>query len=255
MARHEESFEMATFLIRKLERFVHLSEVEKAALGRLSSQNIKSYGNREDIVCEGDRPRVVNIILDGMAYRYKVLEDGRRQIIGFFTPGDICDPRVFILREMDHSIATLGPMQVAEVTEDAMIELMGASAKVSQAMWWSTMVEEAIAREWIMNIGQRTATERMAHLLCELFLRMRAVGLTEGSGVDLPMTQTELADALGMSAVHTNRTLQDLRAEKLIVWKGKRLIIPNLQSLQAIAMFNPNYLHLNEDGENAHRSR
>jgi CRP-like cAMP-binding protein len=239
---------MATFLIRKLERFVRLSDEERATLTRLGSRNVKAFGNREDIVHEGDRPRAVNIILDGFACRYKSLEDGRRQILNFFTPGDICDPRVFILKEMDHSIGSLGPVRVAEIGEDAMMEVMNASPRISQAMWWSTMVEEAIAREWIMNVGQRSATERMAHLLCELFIRLRAVGLADDSGVDLPMTQVELADALGLSSVHINRTLQDLRASGLIVWKGKRLTIPDLRALQSVAMFNPNYLHLDHEG-------
>ena len=248
MGRPSESHDMAIFLIRKLERFARLTEEERAALARVGSRNVKAFGTREDIVHEGDRPRVVNIILDGFACRYKSLEDGRRQIVGFFTPGDICDPRVFILKEMDHSIGSLGPVRFAEVGEEAMMEVMNASPRISQAMWWSTMVEEAIAREWIMNVGQRSATERMAHLLCELFIRLRAVGLTSDDGVDLPMTQVELADALGLSSVHINRTLQDLRASGLIIWKGKRLTIPDLRALQAVAMFNPNYLHLDHEG-------
>lgn len=243
-----ESLHVATYLIRKLERYVRLSRDERDELERLGRNGVRELGPREDVVREGDRPRVVNIVLNGFACRYKTLEDGRRQIVGFFTPGDICDPRVFILKEMDHSIGSIGPLHIAEVTGEAMVEATERSPRIARAMWWSTMVEEAIAREWILNVGQRSAVERMAHLLCELFVRLRAVGLTEGQECDLPMTQTDLADALGLSAVHINRTLQDLRAAGLIVWKGRRLTIPNLRALQNVGMFNPNYLHLDHEG-------
>ncbi|HEV2082526.1 MAG TPA: Crp/Fnr family transcriptional regulator [Brevundimonas sp.] len=240
---------MATYLIRKLERYARLSPSEKAALQRLGALGVRSLRPREDVVREGDRPRVVNIVLDGFACRYKTLEDGRRQIVGFFMPGDICDPRVFILKQMDHSIASVGPLTIAEVGGEAMIAVTSESPRIAQAMWWATMVEEAIAREWILNVGQRSAVERMAHLLCELFLRLRAVGLTDGQSCDLPMTQVDLADATGLSSVHVNRTVQDLRASGLIVWKGKRLTIPNLRALQNVGMFNPNYLHLDNEGD------
>lgn len=239
---------MATFMIRKLEQFVRLSADEKAALMRMSTHSIRDYAPREDVVHEGDKPRWVNVMLDGFACRYKMLEDGRRQILSFFVPGDICDSRVFILKEMDHSIASISPLKVAEVPPETIIDLTARSPRISQALWWSTLVDEAIAREWIVNVGQRSASERMAHLLCELFLRLKGVGLVEDDSCDLPMTQTELADALGLSAVHTNRTLQELRSLGLIVWKGKRLTIPDLRALQGLALFNPNYLHLDRVG-------
>lgn len=239
---------MASYMIRKLEQFVRLSTEDRAALSRMTALGIRDLAPREDLIREGDRPRAVNVILDGFACRYKTLEDGRRQILSFFVPGDVCDPRVFILREMDHSIASLSALKVAEVPGDAVLEVTARLPRIAQALWWSTLVDEAIAREWIVNIGQRSATERMAHLLCELFVRLRGVGLVQDGGCDLPMTQTELADALGLSAVHTNRTLQELRSLGLIVWKGKRLTIPDLHALQNLALFNPNYLHLDRVG-------
>lgn len=245
---NNESLHMATYLIRKLERFVRLSTADKAALTRLGGQNIRHVSPREDVAREGDRPRAVNIILQGFACRYKSLEDGRRQIVGFFVPGDICDPRVFILKELDHSIAAIGALKVAEAPGDAVLEVAEDSPRIAQALWWSTMVQEAIAREWIMNVGQRSAIERMAHLLCEVFIRLRAVGLVEGDSCDVPMTQTDLADALGLSAVHVNRTLQDLRAAGLVIWKGRRLTIPDLEALQNVGMFHANYLHLDHEG-------
>ena len=110
-------------------------------------------------------------------------------------------------------------------------------------------MEEAIAREWIANVGQRDAAERLAHLFCELFIRLRAVGLTNGDHCELPITQEQLGDATGLSAVHVNRTLQVLREQRLIILKGKTLTIPDLDALQRAALFNANYLHLDREGQ------
>lgn len=239
---------MPTFLIRRLERFTRLSGEDKRALERVAAGYVRRVGPREDVIREGDRPTHVNLILDGHACRYRVLEDGRRQIVAFFLPGDFCDLRVFILRQMDHSIAAISPVRLAEIDRDALFDLTDNHPRVTRAFWWSTLVDAATSREWTVNVGQRTATERMAHLLCELFLRLRAVGLTRGDSCDLPLTQADLADALGLSVVHTNRVLQELRASNLIAFRGGVLTIADLQSLQALALFDPLYLHLEHEG-------
>jgi CRP-like cAMP-binding protein len=240
---------MAKHLIRKLEQFTKLSDDDKQALERAAGERVRSLGPREDIIHEGDKPRQVNVILEGYACRYKVLEDGRRSIAAFLMPGDVCDLRMFILKQMDHSIATITSAKVAEVPRDAFLDLTASFPRLSRALWWNSLVEEAIQREWTVNLGQRDAIERMAHLLCELFIRLRGVGLTNGHGCELPMTQAELADALGLSVVHTNRVLQDLRAQGLVTLKGKTLVIPDLDALMAAGLFNPNYLHLDRDGQ------
>ena len=120
--------------------------------------------------------------------------------------------------------------------------------RVTEAMWWDTLVSTSIQREWIVNLGQRDAFERVGHLLCELYLRLDGVGLTMGNSCELPLVQTDLADATGLSAVHVNRTLKELRAAGLIVLKGRMLHIPDLAALKAATMFNPNYLHLDHEG-------
>jgi CRP-like cAMP-binding protein len=239
---------MALCLISKLEQFTKLSSSDKEALERAASSRIRQLGARDDVINEGDRPRQVNLIIDGWACRYKHLEDGRRQISAFLIPGDLCDIRMFILREMDHSIGALTPLRVAEIPSDTILEITDASPRLSRALWWNSLVDEAIAREWTTNLGQRNALERMAHLLCELFIRLRGVGLTRGTSCELPVTQEQLGDATGMSTVHVNRTLQEMREEGLIVLKGKQLTIPDLQVLQEAALFNPNYLHLAHEG-------
>jgi CRP-like cAMP-binding protein len=240
---------LAIHLIRKLEQFAKLSTDDKRALEAAASHKVRHVGPREDIIHEGDRPRQVNLILEGFACRYKALEDGRRQIVAFFIPGDICDARMFILTQMDHSIGTLSPVKLVEIPGDVFLDLADTSPRIARALWWNSLVEESIAREWTLNVGQRTAYERMAHLLCEFFIRMRAVGLVDGQSCELPMTQAELADALGLSTVHTNRTLQELRRDNLITLRGKNLVVSDLEALQAAALFNANYLHFDRSGQ------
>ncbi|PVE24786.1 cyclic nucleotide-binding protein [Microvirga sp. KLBC 81] len=239
---------MAIHLIRKLEHFTKLSSEEKTSLERTAAQKVRQLNPREDIVYEGDRPSQINLILEGWACRYKVLEDGRRQIMGYSIPGDICDMRMFILKEMDHSIGAITPVSLAEIPKDTIIELTDTYPRLSRAFWWDSLVENAISREWIVNNSQREATERMAHLFCELFIRLRMVGLTRDHSCEIPVTQADLGETLGLSTVHVNRTLQELRASNLIVLKGKALTIPDLEALQEVALFNDNYLHLNRDG-------
>lgn len=238
---------MPHHFIRKLECFTLLSDENKQALKRLA-QNEQQVGPDRDIIHEGDKPEYVNLILDGWACRYKTLEDGRRQIISFFLPGDICDTHVFVLREMDHSIGTLTPVRLVQIPRDALLDLTDQHPRITRALWWDTLVTAAIQREWTVNLGQRSGIERLSHLLCELFLRLRAVGLTEGDTCPLPITQNEIADAMGQTSVHVNRTLQEMRSAGLIILKGKRLTILDMDRLRKVALFNPNYLHLDREG-------
>ncbi|MDR7039784.1 CRP-like cAMP-binding protein [Methylobacterium sp. BE186] len=239
---------MPQHLIRKLGQFTHLSEEDRRALEDATSRKVRIFGAHQDIISEGDAPEHVNLILEGWACRYKQLEDGRRQIISFFLPGDLCDPHVFVLREMDHSIGTITPVRLAEISPDAILDLTDEHPRITRALWWEMLVKVAIQREWTVNLGQRTGLERIGHLLCELFIRLRGVGLTEGDSCLLPVTQVELGDATGLSNVHVNRVLQELRASGLIVLRGKRLTIPDLEALQRVALFNANYLHLDREG-------
>ncbi|ACA20476.1 transcriptional regulator, Crp/Fnr family [Methylobacterium sp. 4-46] len=240
---------MPTYLIRKLEQFTRLSSDDKQALERAASGKLRRFSSREDIIREGEAPRRVNLILDGWACRYKVLEDGRRQIAAFLLPGDLCDIRMFILKHMDHSVGTLSPATVVEIPRETILDLTDNFPRLSRALWWYSLVEEATQREWTTNLGQRDALERMAHLLCEVFIRLRGIGLTDGTSCELPVTQAELADATGLSTVHVNRTLQDLRARGLVILRGKTLTVPDLEALQDAALFSPNYLHLDCEGQ------
>jgi len=190
----------------------------------------------------------VHLILTGWACRYKQLEDGRRQIVSFFLPGDICDLNIFILREMDHSIGTITSVTIADLSREFFYEISAGHPRIATAFWWESLVNSAIQREWTMSLGQRTASERMAHLLCEIFLRLRLAGLTREDSCDFPLTQSDLADATGLSKVHVNRTLQELRSAELIVLRGKSLTVPSLERLMNAGLFNANYLHMDHEG-------
>ena len=231
-----------------LETYARLSKDERSLLATLASRTVRELDPRRDLIREGEKPRAVNLVLEGWACRYKQLPDGRRQVVSFFLPGDLCDTNIFILKEMDHSIAAITRLRYAEISPVDFEDLLAQSPRVTQALWWHELVVAAVQREWTTNVGQRTAYERLAHLFCELFIRLRAVGLTDGTSCDFPLTQIDLADATGLTSVHVNRTVQELRRDGLIELHNRRLVIPDLQGLMNACMFNPNYLHLNHEG-------
>jgi CRP-like cAMP-binding protein len=239
---------MVAPLALRLEAYTKLSQEERAHIERLSRKGLRDVGARRDLIREGDRPKSVFLILEGWACRYKQLPDGRRQIVALFVPGDICDMNVYILKEMDHSIGAITALKAAEIGRDEFEQLMHDNPRVMQALFWDELVTVSVQREWTLNLGQRTAYERLAHLFVELFLRLKAVGLTNGKSCDFPLTQVDIADASGLTAVHVNRTLQELRKEGLIELQGRRLTIPSVAALKNAALFNDNYLHLDREG-------
>ena len=239
---------MAKPLIAKLEHFTKLSRDDKEVLRSAAAIRVRQLGPREDVIREGDNPNHVNLILSGWACRYKVLEDGRRQIMSYFVPGDFCDLKIFILKSMDHSIGTLSAVSLAEIPQEAIQAMTERHTRLAQALWWSSLVAEAIEREWIVNLGQRDALERVGHLFCELYLRLQAVGLAENGSFELPVTQSQLGETMGLSSVHVNRTVQELRSKGLIVLRDRRVTIPDLERLKAASMFVENYLHLGREG-------
>ena len=230
-------------LIRKLEHGVALPQEEKRALEEACA-SVQRFAARDDLVKEGEPTPGVNLILDGYACRYKLLSDGRRQIVGYFLPGDLCDVRVCILKRMDHSIAALSAVRTAVLSREQVLALMDGYPRLARAFWWATLVEESITREWVVNVGHRTAFERTAHLFCEVFARLESVGLTTGNSCELPVTQTELADALALSAVHVNRVLMEMRHTGLVTFRAQRVTIHDHDALRSVAGFDPAYLHL-----------
>ncbi len=250
-----EEWFLAVYLIRKLQNYAPLTDEERAGLQELTSRRQRLLNSRDDVIAQGERPGFVNLIVEGFACRYKILPDGRRQILSFFIPGDLCDLHNDVLGVMDHSIGAISALRIAQIAPDEIEALMTRFARLRRAFWWNELVGEATTREWLTNLGQRTGAERVAHLLCEIFVRMRSIGLVDETGAcPFPITQADLSDALGISIVHTNRMLQDLRAEGLIVLKGRSLQVEDLSALMRLANFEPSYLHLRRPGqeENGH---
>lgn len=232
----------AEYLIRKLQAFRSLGPADEAALSALEVKPV-AVGRDKDIIREGDDPKVVHLIAKGWGCRYKYLEDGRRQILAFFLPGDLCDLNVYILTQMDHSIGAITDLEYYPVAPDIMEQLSDTQPRVMQALWWDTLVSSSIQREWTVSVGQRDALESLAHLFCELFLRMRIIGLAEDMRCAVPLTQQHIADALGLTPTHTGRVLRKLNASGVVKFEKKMLRVHDLRKLQELGAFNPNYLH------------
>jgi CRP-like cAMP-binding protein len=197
-----------------------------------------------DLISVTEKPRNVHLVLDGLACRYKMLEDGRRSIMALLVPGDFCDMHVAILGSMDHSIATLTHCTVVEIGPDKIHDLIRNFPDIIRAMWWATLVDEATLREWIVNNSHRSARKRIAHLFCELYTRMKTVGGVIDGTFRLALTQAVLADILGLSLVHVNRMIQQLRHEGLLAVQGAQITIPDFPALGEMAGFDSTYLHL-----------
>ena len=239
---------MPSPLTLKLQNFARFSDQDLRALDALANINIRRLRAREDIVREGDDIKFVHLLLDGWAYRHKTLKDGRRQIIALMVPGDLCDPDIFLLKEMDHSLAALTPARFARLPREALDRFAEAHAAINRALRRDTLVMAAIQREWTVSLGQRSAFERLAHLFCELLLRLGNVALVRNNSFELPLTQHELAELTGITPVHVNRTLQQLRARNLIRWKGREFYIPDVEALKGAALFSSDYLHCGHEG-------
>lgn len=232
-------------LIRKLECFASLSDDDKGAIRSVCAERVQPFPARKDIISDGQATNYVHLILEGWAARYKMLPDGSRQITAFLIAGDFCDLHITILDKMDHGIMALTPCMVAHLDTDKLDGLMTERSMLTKAFWWMTLVDEAVLRQWVIN-SRRRAIVAIPHLLCEMHLRLKAVGLVSDGCLSLPLTQEELADATGMSSVHVNRTIQALRKAQLIELGQGSLTIPDVAALAKAGGFDDTYLHLRE---------
>lgn len=236
---------MDNVLFEKLARFVDLSAADKHILDSIvEGRRIVPPGR--DIIADGDNPDRVHLILDGFACRYRIMPDGQRTITAYLIPGDICDLHVFLLNAMDHSVGTLSECRVAEISRASLAHISKNHPNVWTALLIASLVDQAVLREWLTNIGRRNAAKRIAHLLSELLVRLEVVGRVAGGAFDLPITQSDLADTAGLSSVHVNRSLKILRDEGLVTLHRNRLMIHDVEGLKAFAEFDPRYLHLLE---------
>jgi len=232
-------------LMRKLNSLGPLTEPERRLMDDVVL-HVRDVGPDQDLAREGERPGQCLLLLDGFCCRYKALADGRRQIVSFNISGDFLDLPGFVLTGLDHSISTLTQVRLAAIPH-AVIGEWGRHPNLALLLWRDTVVDAAIYREWVLNVGRRSAYQRVAHVLCELATRLQAVGLARSGVCDLPIIQSELADATGLSTVHVNRVIQELRRDGLIELRGRSFAARDWEGLKLAAGFDPNYLHLRLD--------
>ncbi|CAO4165268.1 Crp/Fnr family transcriptional regulator [Methylorubrum populi] len=230
-------------LILKLRYGADLDAGDRALLADLFQAD-RVLEPQQDIVRAGDRATGVHLVIEGFAFRYKIVGDGQRQILGLLLPGDFCDLQSVVLGPSDHYIAALTACTVADVAQDRIDALVFRDSRLARALWWATLVDESILREWLASMGQRSADKRIAHLFCELLLRQQLVGAAGKRDCPLPLTQPMLADILGITTIHVSRVLRDLRMAGLIQLKDRHLHVPDVRRLRNFCDFDTTYLHL-----------
>jgi CRP-like cAMP-binding protein len=229
-------------LIRRLERYTRLGDADRRALEALP-HTVRSFAAGAHFVRDGDRPDFCGLLLSGFACRYKITGEGARQIMSFHMAGEFVDLQNSLLGVADHSVQALTEAEAALVPRLALRELALSRPVLAEALWIDTLVDAAIFREWVVNVGRRDSRARVAHLLCELSLRMQAAGLASGHRYQLPMTQEQLADAVGLTSVHVNRVLKQLAEDGLITRDRRTIFIEDWRRMRQAGDFNERYLH------------
>jgi CRP-like cAMP-binding protein len=229
-------------MVRRLDRRSPLSDGDRQALLGLQ-HNVRRLPAGAHIIRDGDRPEQCTLLLSGFAYRYKITGDGARQIISIHMAGEFLDLQNIFLHVSDHSVQTLTEVELAVVPQAAVEELTLTRPAIGKAMWIDTLIDASIFREWVVNVGRRDSRARVAHILCEFSLRLEAAGLARNHRYELPMTQEQLADAVGLTSVHVNRVLRQLAEEGLISRDRRSIVIEDWPRMREAGDFNERYLH------------
>ena len=230
-------------LLENLELRTPLPDEDRHAILALP-YSIKSLAPSSYVVREGERPMGCGVLMSGFAYRQKLTGDGGRQILSIHIPGEALDFQNIFLNVADHSVQMLTRGRVATIPRADIQRIARSSAAIAHAILVNILVDASIFREWILNVGRRDAKSRLAHVLCELAVRLDAHGLAEDMGYHLPMTQAELADALGLTPVHLNRVMRGLEIDGLLIRSKRNISFPDWERMRDIADFNDRYLHL-----------
>ena len=230
-------------LITGLERRDKLSDVEKATIEAFPYR-VQSFQGGQELVAEGSRPSESCLVLTGFTARDQFLSDGARQIAAVHVPGDFVDLHCFLLRQMDHSVVAIRQCTAAFIPHSSILQATTALPHLGRMFWLSTLIDAAIQRAWITSLGRRTPAQHIAHLLCELHERLNPLGLVKEGSFEFPPTQTDISDMAGLSLVHVNRTIQELRSKSLVAWSNQVVTIPDLGRLKAFSDFDPIYLNL-----------
>ena len=230
-------------LVRNLELRTPLSKSSREAVLALP-HTLRTLEHSAYLVREGEPPTKCGVLVSGFAYRQKITGDGARQIIAIHMAGDAVDFQNLFLDVSDHNVQMLTRGEVAFVDREEFKALARDQTEIGNALFVSTLIEASIFREWVVNVGRRPARQRIAHVLCELGSRLDALGLAPRDGYQLPMTQEELGDAVGLTPVHVSRTLKELASEGLIVRERRSIRFPSWQAIREAGDFNERYLHL-----------
>lgn len=226
---------------RKLGAFVALSDVEMRLLDQLHSRR-RSFPARRDMIYEGQVDRSAYILASGWVCSYKLLPDGTRQIVDFQVPGDFLGLRSILFRTADHNIEPITRVEASEVQAQDLLDAFNSAPRLAAAVLWAASRDEAMVVEHLVDIGRRDAKQRMAHFLLELSARLKLVGLASNEGYRCPLTQYLLADALGLSAVHVNRVLRELREDGLVTFQNGKVTFEDFEGLVTFAAFDRHYL-------------
>lgn len=220
-----------------------VSPEEERAI-RESITEVRAFPADETVIHRGHRVNHSILLLDGIMCRYKDLSEGQRQITELHVSGDFADLHSFTLKRLDHSVMALTPCRAAIVPHEKLERITERFPHLTRLYWFTTNMDAAIHREWEVSLGRRTAISRVAALFCEMKIRLEVVGLTEGMSYNLNLTQTDLAECVGLTPIHVNRTLKELREQQLVEFRGGRATIRDWEGLVAIAEFDPAYLYL-----------
>jgi len=233
-------------LLLKLERRDEVSPRERLALGEVLGPT-RRVSPGTNLVHEGARPDHSTLLLEGFCARYSTLEDGGRQITQIGVPGDFLDLHSLLMKQMDHGVVALTDALVCPAPHAALRALTEAHPHLTRLLWLDTVIDGAIHRQWLVAMGRRSALARMAHLLCELYHRLEAVGAAGDGRMNLPLTQVVVADILGLSGVHVSRVLGELRDRGLVRWSTPTVDILRPEELRVLADFDPTYLRLHRE--------
>ncbi|ODP38297.1 Crp/Fnr family transcriptional regulator [Sphingomonas turrisvirgatae] len=221
----------------------HAIGADEVAAIRASIGEIRDYPARRILVEPGEELSFSTLVLKGLISRYKDLSEGQRQVTQVHVPGDFADLHSFTLKRLDHSIMTLTPCKVALVPHAKLTEITERFPHLTRVYWFSTNLDAAIHREWEVSLGRRTAISRCAHILAELRFRLEIVGMADKRSYDLPISQIDLSECLGLTAVHVNRSLRKLREDGIATFRTGRVEIQDLAALEEVGEFDPAYLY------------
>lgn len=240
--RADEDEDAVDRLARRLSAREVLSDVEERTL-RAAIAEMRSYAAGQVIVSAGVPMAHCTLLVSGIVGRFRDLDNGQRQIMELHIPGDFLDLHSFLLSKLEHDVGALTQVRLALVPHEAIRRITETQPHLTRMLWLSTLLDASLHRERVLSVGRRSAVSRIAHLICELYTRLEIIGLAEGKRFALPLTQADLADTTGLTAVHVNRMLRTLRDDKLMTYRNGEVVIHDWDGLAAVAEFDDAFLH------------